>query len=222
MTNILITGGFNFPIRQYAEEKGFTASSVELADHVVVGKNPSAPRVSLAQQLNKQVLTEKEFMILIGYASVWQEHEEAEKKKAEEEARQRAEWEAREQAEEARWAALTPEQREQEIIDTAFADLFGEVESNIESNVEQFMHDRLPWSMGNNSHDLRYNLKHSLMDDDTDEDELSELVDEFVADVVGAATDSVKITWDYEDELEALRDEVIAAYKKLKMAKELS
>ena len=94
MTHILITGSFYHPIRQVAEQKGFILSSVELADHIVVGKNPSAPRVSLAKQLNKKVLTEKEFMTLIGQSSVWQEHEEAENKIAEEAARLQAEREA--------------------------------------------------------------------------------------------------------------------------------
>ena len=216
MTNILITGSFYHPIRQYAEQKGFILSSVELADHIVIGENPSAPRVSLAKQLNKKMLTEKEFMTLIGQSSVWQEHEEAENKIAEEAARLQAEREAREQAEEARRASLTPEQREQEDIDNSLADLFGEIESNIEFNVYQFKYDRLPWSMGNNSHDLRYNLQRGLMDDDIDEDDLSELVDEFVGDAIGAA--NVKITYEIEDEIE-LRDKFIAAYKKLKLAK---
>ena len=218
MTNILITGSFYHPIRQYAEQKGFILSSVELADHILIGKHPSAPRVSLAKQLNKKVLTEKEFMTLIGQSSVWQEHEEAENKIAEEAARLQAEREAREQAEEARRASLTPEERQEEDVDTALAELFGEIESNIKSNVEQFKYDRLPWSMGNNSHDLRYNLQRGLMDDDIDEDGLDELVDEFVGDAVGAAMASVKITY-VEDELETLRDNFITAYKKLKLAK---
>jgi hypothetical protein len=219
MTHICITGSFYHPIRQFAEQKGFILSSVELAGHIVIGKNPSAFRVSLAKQLNKKVLTEKEFMTLIGYSSIWQEHEEAENKIAEEAARQRAEREAREQAEEARRASLTPEERQQEDTDKSLADLFGEIESNIESNVEQFKYDRLPWSMGNDSHDLRYNLKNGLMDDDIDEDDLSELVGEFVGDAVGTAIDGVKITWDCQDELETLRDDFVAAYKKLKLAK---
>jgi hypothetical protein len=174
-----------------------------------------------------------------------QERREAEEK-AKSEARRQAELQA-EKEERNRIVALSPERRDAELMkkisDTIC--IVGAVEDGIEHNVEQFNDDRLPWSIDGDRYEWRNELQSEIAEivtkyinpsspDDgeewmsrsdeeqdwfSDSDELTEAVDEFVAEVISDMLCTVHITYDRHfaesEEYRKLEAELMAKVMKL-------